>query len=560
MISSLVTEPQSRPKPLSAPTAGVLRRDLVGATIALALLTVFGFLLFGADVVLDARTEQLRNQAVAYVRATDASAASLLAARFRQNRQLNQASRWVSLVAALIPALGILVFLTRLSRRDRELSLESGRGRRLLTEKTRALERVDAELAQAIAEAQRTHVTLSGETHDKEFTVSLLEAAMLSVPMGIALLAPDLRFIRVNSAFGEIHGKPPEWFVGKAVTEAVPVIAKIATPRFTSVLESGKPLRNVASTGGAYDELGPNKHWRSSYFPIRDARSNIIGVGVTLEDVTEHSAIAEQFHHAQKMEAVARLASGVAHDFNNLLVIIRCYTDILLLQEGMGEESLSDLHEVRSAADRAAVLSRQLLTFARQDVVAPHAIDVRPRLRELQDMLTRIIPKELTLTVVVPEALDQVQIDPGHLDQILMNLAVNSVDAMPTGGRLTLTAARLDAEEDLSGRVAGAPAGAYVVLTVADTGMGMDKATRSRIFEPFFTTKSADKGTGLGLSTVYALVRQYSGFLQVESEPDQGTTFRIYFPVASGLDDPTQGPSIHAVTTYPPSPNLVASP
>ena len=560
MISSLVTEPQRRPKPRTAPIGSVLRRDLVGATIALALLTVSGFLLFGADVVLDARTEQLRNQAVAYVRATDDGAASLLAARFRQNRQLNQASRWVSLVAAIIPALGVLVFLSRLFRSDRELSLESGRGRRLLTERTRALERADAELAKAIAEARRTHVTLSGETHDKEFTVSLLEAAMLSVPMGIALLAPDLRFIRVNSAFGEIHGKPPEWFVGKAVTEAVPVIAKIVTPRFTSVLESGQPLRNVASTGGAYDELGPNKHWLSSYFPIRDASSNIIGVGVMLEDVTEHSAIAEQFHHAQKMEAIARLASGVAHDFNNLLVIIRCYTDILLLQEGMGEESLSDLQEVRSAADRAAVLSRQLLTFARQDVVAPHAIDVRPRLRELQDMLTRIIPKELTLTVVVPEALDQVQIDPGHLDQILMNLAVNSVDAMPTGGRLTLTAARLDAEADLSGRVAGAPAGAYVVLTVADTGMGMDRATRSRIFEPFFTTKSADKGTGLGLSTVYALVRQYNGFLQVESEPDQGTTFRICFPVASALDDPMQSPCIHAVTTYPSSSNLVASP
>jgi|GEM_PF-6751355 len=559
MISPLITEPLSRAKPRTAPIVGVLRRDLVGATIALAVLTFFGFLLFGADVVLDARTEQLRSQAVAYVRATDDGAASLLAERFRQNRQLNQASRWVSLVAALIPALGILLFLTRLSRHDRELMAESRHRRTLLTEKTKALAMADAELAQAIAEARRTRVTLSGETHDKEFTMSLLEGAMLSVPMGLGLVAPDLRYIRVNAAFGAIHGKPAEWFVGKSISEAVPAIAELVAPRFRSVLESGKPLRNVASTGGTYDELGLNKHWLSSYYPIRDASCHIIGVGVVLEDVTEHTAIAEQFHHAQKMEAIARLASGVAHDFNNLLVIIRCYTDILLLQEEMGEESLSDLHEVRSAADRAAVLSRQLLTFARQNVVAPHAVDVRARLRELQDMLTRIIPKELTLAVVVPEVLDQVQIDPGHLDQILMNLAVNSVDAMPAGGRLTLTAARIDADSGLAERIVGATVGPYVVLTVADTGMGMDKATRSRIFEPFFTTKSSDKGTGLGLSTVYALVNQYNGFLQVESELNQGTTFRIYFPVAGAIEDPMQGPYINDVTTLPSSSNLVAS-
>ncbi len=559
MISPLITEPLSRAKPRTAPIVGVLRRDLVGATIALALLTFFGFLLFGADVVLDARTEQVRSQAVAYVRTTNSVIADQFAERFEQNRRLIAGIRWVSFFAALIPAIGILVFLSRLSRHDRELTAESRHRRTLLTDKTKALAMADAELAQAIAEARRTRVTLSGETHDKEFTMSLLEGAMLSVPMGLGLVAPDLRYIRVNSAFGAIHGKPPEWFVGKSISEAVPAIAKLVAPRFRSVLESGKPLRNVASTGKTYDELGPNKHWLSSYYPIRDASRHIIGVGVVLEDVTEHTAIAEQFHHAQKMEAIARLASGVAHDFNNLLVIIRCYTDILLLQEEMGEESLSDLHEVRSAADRAAVLSRQLLTFARQNVVAPHAVDVRARLRELQDMLTRIIPKELTLTVVVPEVLDKVQIDPGHLDQILMNLAVNAVDAMPAGGRLTLTAARIDADSGLAERIVGAAVGPYVVLTVADTGMGMDKATRSRIFEPFFTTKSSDKGTGLGLSTVYALVTQYNGFLQVESKPNQGTTFRIYFPVAGAIEDPMQGPYINDVTTSPSSSNLVAS-
>ena len=535
MISLLVTEPQRRPKPRTVPIHGELRRDLAGATIALALLTFFGFLLFAADMALDSRIEQVRSQVVAHVRVTDEVAANRFAVRFQQNRQLIEMIRWVSLVAALFPALGILVFMSRLSKRDRKLSLESGRRRKLLTEKTRALAMADADLAQAIAEAQRTRVSLSGEVHDKEFTVSLLEAAMLSVPMGIALIAPDLRFIRVNSAFAEVHRKSPEWFVGKAVREAVPVISEIVTPRFTAVLESGQPLRNVASQSGAYDELGLNKHWLSSYFPIRDANHNIIGVGVVLEDVTEHTAIAEQFHHAQKMEGIARLASGVAHDFNNLLVIIRCYTDILLQQDGMAVESLTDLNEVRLAADRAAVLARQLLAFSRQDVVAPHAIDVRPRLQELQGMLSRIIPKGLTLDVVVPIEPALVKIDPGHFDQILMNLAVNAVDAMPSGGRLTLTAARIDADTGFAERITGASVGPYIALTVTDTGMGMDKETRSRIFEPFFTTKPADKGTGLGLSTVYALVKQYNGFLQVESELNQGTTFRIYFPLVGAL-------------------------
>ncbi len=472
--------------------------------MALALLTILGFLLVSVDAVIDSRAEELRRQTVAAARGQAGGAVNTLEASLRQNQRISQIVRWTSLVVVLIPAAGILVFLSRLSRHDRERSAES-------------------------------RIRLSGETRDKEFTMSLLEAAMSSVPLGIAFISPDLRFIRVSAAFGAIHGKPPEWFVGKLGSEAVPKIAELTTPRFKSVLETGRPLMNVASTHGAYDELGPNRHWLSSYFPIRDASDGIIGVGVVLEDVTERWAIEEQFHHAQKMEAVARLASGVAHDFNNLLTIIRSYADILLLEEGMSEESLSELNEVRSAADRAAVLSRQLLTFTRQDVVAPRAIDVRPRLHGLQDMLTRIISKEVTLEIVVPEQLEPVEIDPGHLDQILMNLAVNAIDAMPKGGQLTITAARVDA--DVAGRVAGASAGPHIMLTVTDTGTGMDQTTLSRIFEPFFTTKSADKGTGLGLSTVYALTKQYRGFVQVESETDRGTTFRIYFPLAVARQD-----------------------
>jgi signal transduction histidine kinase/ActR/RegA family two-component response regulator len=377
------------------------------------------------------------------------------------------------------------------------------------------------------------------------------------VPVGIAFLDRELRYTKVNEMFAGVHQQSPEWFVGKLVHEVVPEVAAVVAPRLESVMATGRSLMNVPSTPRPYDALGRGRHWLSSYFPVRDQSGGMIGVGVVLSDVTERFNIEDQFYHAQKMEAVGRLASGVAHDFNNLLTIIGSYTDILLMQDELNEEARSGLLEVRSATDRATVLARQLLTFTRQNVVAPRTLDVRPRLQALGEMLARVLPAEVNLSVDASDDVGPVEIDQGHLDQILMNLAVNAIDAMPDGGRLTITAEPFEADDAFVSRVPGSARRRYVVLGVSDTGDGIDRVTLMRIFEPYFTTKSVDKGTGLGLSTVYALVTQYHGFLQVSSEIGRGTTMKVHLPVA----DTTEGapPAREPVDESPSAPKRRAA-
>ncbi len=263
------------------------------------------------------------------------------------------------------------------------------------------------------------------------------------------------------------------------------------------------------------------------------------------EDVTERRVLEEQLRQSQKLEAVGRLAGGVAHDFNNMLTAIGGYTAFALDHAEEGSALRADLDEVRKATDRATLLTRQLLAFSRKQVLAPVRLDLNDVIGEMHTMLRPLLGADVVLATELDSSLGPIEADPSQLNQVVMNLVVNARDSMPAGGALTIATANMDVDGTGDGAI---PPGPYVTLTVCDEGDGIDEQTLGQIFEPFFTTKEAGKGTGLGLATVYGIVKQSGGYLEVESELGVGSEFRIYLPRLDGAGPP------HAVAVAAPSP------
>jgi two-component system cell cycle sensor histidine kinase/response regulator CckA len=249
-----------------------------------------------------------------------------------------------------------------------------------------------------------------------------------------------------------------------------------------------------------------------------------------LMDVTGRRELEEQLRQAQKMEAVGMLAGGVAHDFNNLLTIINGYTQLILNNLKPGDKNRQSAEQVMKAGERAAALTNQLLAFSRRQVLQLKVVDLNQAVTSLGTMLQRLIGEDIDLRLELRPDLGRVSADPSQLEQVLMNLAVNARDAMPQGGTLTIETANVQLDETYAGRHIAVKPGPYVLLAVSDTGSGMDEATRQRLFEPFFTTKGPGKGTGLGLSTVFGIVKQSGGSLEVYSEPGSGSSVKVYFP------------------------------
>ncbi len=269
--------------------------------------------------------------------------------------------------------------------------------------------------------------------------------------------------------------------------------------------------------------------WRDEARVIPDGEGSRIVHGF-VTDVTEQKRLEAQLLQSQKMEAIGQLAGGVAHDFNNLLSVIIAYSDMLLGEVGAQDPRSRRVVQIRKAADRAAALTRQLLAFSRKQVLQPRILDLNAILADAEKLLHRLIGENIDLVTVPSLDLGRVKADPGQIEQVIMNLAVNSRDAMPKGGWLIVETANVDLDDGYAREHAGARPGPYVLLTVTDTGTGMDRETLAHIFEPFFTTKELGKGTGLGLSTVYGIVKQSGGYIWVDSEPGGGTTFKIYLP------------------------------
>jgi PAS domain S-box-containing protein len=253
----------------------------------------------------------------------------------------------------------------------------------------------------------------------------------------------------------------------------------------------------------------------------------------TVQDVTERWQLQQQLQQSQKMEAVGQLAGGVAHDFNNVLTAIKSFSELVAIELPEGSPLRDDVKEITAATDRAAALTRHLLAFSRRQILQTVVLDLNGVVEGVTKLLVRLIGVEVHCETVLAPDLGHIRADPGQLEQVVINLAVNARDAMPNGGTLTLETANVSVDQRHASRLSGVEAaepGEYVVLTVSDTGEGMDPDVQARIFEPFFTTKETGKGTGLGLSTVYGIVRQSGGYVSVYSEVGRGTTFRIYLP------------------------------
>jgi two-component system cell cycle sensor histidine kinase/response regulator CckA len=275
-----------------------------------------------------------------------------------------------------------------------------------------------------------------------------------------------------------------------------------------------------------------------SEFPVEVSLSNLdtaegrFGIAF-VSDISQRKLLEEQLVHAQKMEAVGRLAGGVAHDFNNMLTVISGYNRMILDDLSPLDPLRGNAEEILKAADRAAALTNQLLAFSRRQIMRPCVLNVNILLAGTQKMLRRLIGEDIQLDLKPAREVGNIKADPVHIEQAIVNLAVNSRDAMPTGGRIVIESANVHLDESYTRTHPGVQPGEFVMIAVSDTGHGMDADTRRRIFEPFFTTKEQGKGTGLGLATVYGMVKQSGGDIWVYSEIGKGSTFKLYFPKVS---------------------------
>ena len=367
------------------------------------------------------------------------------------------------------------------------------------------------------------HFERQGVQHALGRSEARFTAFMEHLP-GVAFMKDRAgRYLYVNRAMGSLVGAEPESVLGKTDRDLWPAeLAGFIMAHDRQVLATGQAIEILEDLprGAA------QRSWLVYKFPVPGPDGRPFCLGGVAVDVTERRLLEDQLRQSQKMDAIGRLAGGVAHDFNNLLTIIGGYGRMVLEQLPPGDRTRGSMELILNSADRAAVLTSQLLAFSRRQVVKPKLIQLNHVVSNLEKMLRRVIGEHLALGTVLDPNLPRIKADSGQIEQILMNLAINARDAMPEGGTLTIRTANVI--------LRGA---AQVQLSVIDTGTGMDEQTKSRLFEPFFTTKGRGKGTGLGLSTVYGIIKQHGGEIQVESAPGAGTHFDIYFPAAAEQPD-----------------------
>ena len=375
------------------------------------------------------------------------------------------------------------------------------------------------------------HRRLEAELHaaraEADESLALLDTLQRSAPIGFALVDRDFRFQRINDSLAEINGIPAEDHLGRHVGDVVPDLWDQIKPIYDRVL-AGESVLGVEITGETPARPGERRHWLASYYPVRiHAGEPVVGIGVIAMDVTGERALADQLNQAQKMQAVGQLAGGVAHDFNNVLATVMLTAE--LLAAGTDDSQLqAGLARILVAARSATDLTGKLLLFARQQPTDPQPVDVPSAVDRVLAILGGTVTSAITVDVDV-EGCPPVLIDPTHLEQVLLNLVINARDAMPHGGRLSVTADEVASGTGLDGSPVQT---GLVALTVADTGHGMSAEVRDRALEPFFTTKGAGRGTGLGLSTVHGIVSAAGGHISIFSEPEGGTAVRVEIPVA----------------------------
>jgi two-component system, cell cycle sensor histidine kinase and response regulator CckA len=345
---------------------------------------------------------------------------------------------------------------------------------------------------------------------------------------------------RLNQEWSSLLGYRLDELEGRSFLEFIHPDDLESTQKVLSELNQQKPVLNHVNRFRCHDGSWRWLEWRA--FPSKD---NVFAAARNVTDriLAEQQAekLAQQLQQAMKMEAVGRLAGGVAHDFNNLLTGIGGYVDLIIAGLHSGDPLLDDLNEIKKATERAATLTSQLLAFSRKQLIEPRVLDLNQLIPRLQKMIQRLIGEDIELRTVLFEKLASVKVDPGQFEQILINLAINARDAMPDGGKLTIETANVNIDEDYCSTHPYVKLGRHIMLAVNDTGCGMSEEVKSHLFEPFYTTKEQGRGTGLGLATIYGIVKQSGGSIEVYSEPEKGTAFKIYLPAA---EEGPQSPEI----------------
>jgi PAS domain S-box-containing protein len=390
--------------------------------------------------------------------------------------------------------------------------------------------RLSTRRTQALATARSELESRRAAEAELERTSQVLAAIVDSSPVPTQVIGADGKVLVWNPASERVFG----WTAAEVVDHELPAAMTPEDDRQDSAERIRRTIEG--QTVGGERALRLTKDGREVWVdiyggPLRSEAGEPIGIAGQLVDVTDRVAMEASLLQAAKMEAIGGLAGGIAHDFNNILTAIRGHAELVRASLGPNrEEDRADLDEIILAADRAAGLTRQLLAFARRTELEPRVLDPAEVLLGFTPMLRRLLGEDIDLVIEPDPGIGRVRVDPVQLEQVILNLAVNSRDAMPAGGTLKISLANVDLDAAAAAKHHGARPGPYVEITVMDTGAGISEAVQSRIFEPFFTTKEPGKGTGMGLATVFGVVQMSDGWIDLRSKPGRGATFRLYFP------------------------------
>jgi PAS domain S-box-containing protein len=393
------------------------------------------------------------------------------------------------------------------------------------------LEELVDERTVQLVEAQRQTLTVNEELQESK---ALVDDYFALAPVAMAFCDTEMRYVRLNQELADINGLSIKDHFGKRPSDILPrELGMAVEEEFETVMRTGQAIKNEGITGETIAQPGVIRHWLHSYFPIHRADQSLMGIGVTLIEITKIKKVEDQLRQSQKMEALGTLSGGVAHDFNNILYPIFIYANLLLEKYDADSEEYTDLKEITSAAQRAKDLVSQILIFSRRSEGVKHVRDLVLIVKEAMKLMRAALPANITIEEKIPDRIVPVLCDSSQLYQVVVDICTNAGQAILNSGKITIA---LDSSE-FEGIVCFEGTeihGNYCRLTVTDSGVGMDDETRAKIFDPFFTTREVGQGTGLGLSTVFGIVQNHEGGIRVSSKADKKTAFEVFLPLAEG--------------------------